>query len=128
MSTRKLFINVDDPAGSIDFQVSVDCRYFDADDMQSVVRGIEAAAVETALDPDAPTRVGPRQASGVAICISGNAGLFGNDCEPDTNLLLVNRWLMARVSVNSRSRDSASADDLMRLAHPTLFASMLVQT
>jgi hypothetical protein len=57
MSTRKLFMNVDDPAGSIDFQVSVDCRYFDADDMQSVVRGIEAAAVQTALDPDAATRV-----------------------------------------------------------------------
>jgi hypothetical protein len=36
---------------------AVDCRYFDAEDMQSVVRGIEAAAVETALDPNAPTRV-----------------------------------------------------------------------
>jgi len=57
MSTRKLFLNVDDPPGSIDFQISVDCRYFDAADMQSVVRGIEAAAVETAIDPDAPSRV-----------------------------------------------------------------------
>lgn len=57
MSSRKLFMNVDDPPGSIDFQVSVDGRYFSPDDMQSLVRGIEAAAVETALDPDVPTRV-----------------------------------------------------------------------
>jgi hypothetical protein len=57
MSTRKLFMNVDDPPGSIDFQVSVDCRYFDTGDLHSVVRGIEAAAVETVLDPCAPTRV-----------------------------------------------------------------------
>jgi hypothetical protein len=57
MSTRKLFLNVDDPGGSIDFQMSVDCRYFDADDMRSMVRGIEAAAVETVLDPGAPTGI-----------------------------------------------------------------------
>jgi hypothetical protein len=60
MSNRTLFMNVDDPAGSIDFQMSVDCRYFDADGMQAVVRGIEAAAVETALNPAASTRVGVR--------------------------------------------------------------------
>jgi hypothetical protein len=64
MSTRKLFMNVDDPAGSIDFQISVDCRYFDAEDMQSVVCGIEAAAVEAALNPAAPTGVRARVASG----------------------------------------------------------------
>jgi hypothetical protein len=57
ISHRKLFMNLDDPAGSIEIQISVDSRYFDADDMQSVVRGIEGAAVQTALDPASPTGV-----------------------------------------------------------------------
>ncbi|MEO6703533.1 MAG: hypothetical protein ABIP57_18850 [Jatrophihabitantaceae bacterium] len=55
MSTRKLFANVDDPPGCIEFQMSVDTRHFDADDLLAVLRGIEAAAVQTVLEPDAAT-------------------------------------------------------------------------
>lgn len=57
MSTRKLYMNVDDPPGAIDFVMSVDNRYFSAADAVTVVSGMEAAAVETALDPGAPTGV-----------------------------------------------------------------------
>ncbi|HEV2885894.1 MAG TPA: condensation domain-containing protein [Jatrophihabitans sp.] len=52
-----MFFNVDHPPGALDFQVSFDTRYLEVEDMIAVVRGIEAAAVETALTPDAPTRV-----------------------------------------------------------------------
>ncbi|HEY1572874.1 MAG TPA: condensation domain-containing protein [Pseudonocardiaceae bacterium] len=54
---RKLYFNVDDPPGAIDFAMSVDTRYFDDDDMITVLRGIEAATVQTALDPTASTGV-----------------------------------------------------------------------
>lgn len=54
---RKLYFNVDDPPGAIDFAMSVDARYFNDDDMITVLRGIEAVAVETALEPAAPTGV-----------------------------------------------------------------------
>ncbi|HEX3650641.1 MAG TPA: condensation domain-containing protein [Pseudonocardiaceae bacterium] len=54
---RKLYFNVDDPPGAIDFAMSVDTRYFDDDDMIAVLRGIEAVAVQAALEPTAPTGV-----------------------------------------------------------------------
>lgn len=60
MSTRKLFVNVDDSPGAIDFQLSVDARYFDLEDMLAVVRGIESAAVQTVLQPAAGTEVAVR--------------------------------------------------------------------
>jgi hypothetical protein len=60
MSSRKLFMNVDDPPGAIDFQLSADTRYFDLDDMLTVLRGIESAAVQTVLQPTASTEVAVR--------------------------------------------------------------------
>lgn len=54
---RKLYFNVDDPPGAIDFAMSVDTRYFNEDDMIAVVRGVEAVAVRAALEPAAPTGV-----------------------------------------------------------------------
>jgi hypothetical protein len=54
---RKLYFNVDDPPGAIDFAMSVDTRYFTEDDMITVVRGMEAVAVEAALEPSAPTGI-----------------------------------------------------------------------
>lgn len=57
MSTRKLYVNVDDPEGAIDWVMSVDIRFFDESDTIAVVRGMETAAVEAAIDPAMPTGV-----------------------------------------------------------------------
>jgi hypothetical protein len=57
MSTRKLYLNVDDPPGAIDFVMSVDNRYFSAEDAVAVVQGMEAVAVQAAVEPTAPTGV-----------------------------------------------------------------------
>ncbi|HEX4701318.1 MAG TPA: condensation domain-containing protein [Pseudonocardiaceae bacterium] len=57
MPTRKLYVNVDDPPGAIDFVMSVDNRYFSIDDTIAVARGMETVAVEAALDPTTPTGV-----------------------------------------------------------------------
>jgi hypothetical protein len=57
---RKLYFNVDDPPGAIEFMMSADRRYFSPEDMLAVLRGIETVAVEAALDGTAPTGVGVR--------------------------------------------------------------------
>lgn len=57
MSTRKLYMNVDDPPGAVDFVMSVDNRYFSADDAVAVVREMENVAVEAATEPEKPTGV-----------------------------------------------------------------------
>jgi hypothetical protein len=57
MSTRKLYLNVDDPEGAIDWVMSVDTRFFDETDTIAVVRGMETAAVDAATDPTMPTGV-----------------------------------------------------------------------
>jgi hypothetical protein len=57
MSTRKLYLNVDDPPGAIDFVMSVDNRYFSAEDTVAVVRGMETVAVAAAVDPTTLTGV-----------------------------------------------------------------------
>jgi hypothetical protein len=51
MSTRKMYFNVDDPPGAIDFKMSVDTRFFSESDTIEVVRGMESVAVQAALDP-----------------------------------------------------------------------------
>lgn len=55
---RKLYCNVDDAPGAIDFVMSVDTRYFDEQDTVDVVRAVETVAVQAALDPSTPTGVG----------------------------------------------------------------------
>jgi hypothetical protein len=57
MSTRKLYLNVDDPPGAIAFKMSVDTRYFDEADTIAVVRSMEQVAVQAAVDPSTPTGV-----------------------------------------------------------------------
>jgi hypothetical protein len=57
---RKIYFNVYDPPGGIEFTMSADSRYFSPDDMEAVVRGIEAVAVEMALDGSASTMVAVR--------------------------------------------------------------------
>ncbi|HEX5401912.1 MAG TPA: condensation domain-containing protein, partial [Pseudonocardiaceae bacterium] len=57
MSTRKLYLNVDDPPGAIDFVMSVDNRYFSAEDAVAVVRSMEKVAVQAAVDPTMSTGV-----------------------------------------------------------------------
>lgn len=57
MPRRKVYFNVDDPPGAIEFLMSVDTRYFSPDDMSTIVRNVEAAAVEAALDGSTPTGV-----------------------------------------------------------------------
>jgi hypothetical protein len=66
MPRRKIYFNVDDPPGAIEFVMSVDRRYFDRADMETIMRNIEEAAVQAALEPDAPTRVARRVAAGSA--------------------------------------------------------------
>jgi hypothetical protein len=57
MARRKLYFNVDDPPGATIFKMTADTRYFPPEDMERLVRAIEAIAVETALDGSAPTGV-----------------------------------------------------------------------
>ncbi|HEU5469124.1 MAG TPA: condensation domain-containing protein [Actinophytocola sp.] len=57
---RKLYFNVDELPGVIEFLVSADSRYFSLADMETLVRGVEAVAVETALDGAVPTGVRDR--------------------------------------------------------------------
>lgn len=57
MARRKLYFNVDDPAGAIIFKVSADTRYFPPADLERLLRDVETVAVETALDGSAPTGV-----------------------------------------------------------------------
>ncbi len=63
MPRQKLYLHVDDaadaagPADAIEFVMSADDRYLSREDMLTVVRGIEAVAVEAALDPLAATGV-----------------------------------------------------------------------
>lgn len=54
---RKLYFNLDDPPGAMIFMMSADTRYFPPEDMERLVRDIEAVAVETALDGAASTGV-----------------------------------------------------------------------
>ncbi|HEY0451693.1 condensation domain-containing protein [Actinophytocola sp.] len=65
MPRRKIYFNVDDPPGAIELVMSVDTRYFDRSDMETIMRNVEEAAVQAALDPDAPTRVARRVAAAV---------------------------------------------------------------
>jgi len=57
MPQQKMYCHVDDTPTTIDFTISSDLRYFTEDEMVAVARGIEAVAVEMALDPTAPTDV-----------------------------------------------------------------------
>ena len=66
MPRRKIYFNVDDPPGAIEFVMSVDTRYFDRADMAAIMRNIEEAAVQAALEPAAPTRVTRRVTAGAA--------------------------------------------------------------
>jgi hypothetical protein len=54
---RKLYFNVGDPPGAIEFLLSADSRYFTEADLTELVHGIEAVAVEIATAGGAPTRV-----------------------------------------------------------------------
>ncbi|HET9142325.1 condensation domain-containing protein [Actinophytocola sp.] len=54
---RKIYFNVDEQPGVIEFLISADSRYFAPDDLAALCRGVEAVAVEAALDGSAPTRV-----------------------------------------------------------------------
>lgn len=54
---RSLYLHVDDPDGAIEFNLSVDRRFFSRPDAESVARAFEAVAVESALDPSALTAI-----------------------------------------------------------------------
>jgi len=66
MPRRKIYFNVDDPPGAIEFVMSADTRYFDRSDLATIMRNVEEAAVDAALEPEAPTRVARRVAAGAA--------------------------------------------------------------
>jgi hypothetical protein len=52
-----MFFNADQLPDATDFQVSFDTRYLDVDTVLEILRAIEAAAVETAITPEASTGV-----------------------------------------------------------------------
>jgi Condensation domain len=56
---EKLYLSVDDVDDAVVFILSADDRYLPAAQMQALLSGIEAVAVQAALDPAASTRVRP---------------------------------------------------------------------
>jgi hypothetical protein len=55
---RKIYFNLFDTRGDIKFEMTADSRWFAPADLETIVRNIEAVAVEAALDGSAPTGVG----------------------------------------------------------------------
>jgi Condensation domain len=54
---RKLYFNVDDPPGCIEFMLSADRAYFSRDDLLALIREVESVAVSAALDGTTSTNV-----------------------------------------------------------------------
>jgi hypothetical protein len=52
---EKLYFDVDDVPGGLEFTMSADTLYLPSAEMERLARTIEAVTVETALDPTAPT-------------------------------------------------------------------------
>ncbi len=57
MPGSKVYLYVDDVPDAIDLLWSVDLRYFSPDELLTLVRELEAVAVDAAIDPSAPTGV-----------------------------------------------------------------------
>jgi hypothetical protein len=57
MSKAKVYLYVDEAPGAIEFLLSVDTRYFSAEETEALAREMETVAVEAALDPAAATAV-----------------------------------------------------------------------
>lgn len=57
MSSRHLFLNIDDGPAAIDFVMTVDTRFFTDDDIVAITAEFENVAVQTAIDPNLPTGV-----------------------------------------------------------------------
>ena len=53
----KLHLYVEDPPGAVELVLSADERYLSRDDMATLARTIEEAAVQAATDPEAPTSI-----------------------------------------------------------------------
>jgi hypothetical protein len=62
MSTRRLFVTVDDGPESVDYLMTADTRFFSDDDIIALAASFENVAVQTALDPTRPTGVGAESA------------------------------------------------------------------
>ncbi len=58
MSTRRLFVTVDDGPASVDYLMTADTRFFSDDDIIALAASFENVAVQIALDPTRPTGVG----------------------------------------------------------------------
>jgi hypothetical protein len=54
---QKLYFDVDETAGSLDFSLTADTHAISPADMEALLRGVEAVLVEAALDPAAATGV-----------------------------------------------------------------------
>ena len=57
MSTRRLFLTVDDGPDRVEFLMTADTRFFSDADIIALTASFENVAVETALDPTQPTGV-----------------------------------------------------------------------
>jgi hypothetical protein len=57
MSSRRLFLSVEDGPDAIDFVMSADTRFFSDDDIVALAAEFENAAVQTAMEPTLPTGV-----------------------------------------------------------------------
>jgi hypothetical protein len=60
MSSRRLFLTVEDGPAAVDFLMTADTRFFSDDDMVALTESFENVAVQTALDPTQPTGVDAR--------------------------------------------------------------------
>ncbi len=54
----KVYLDIDDPSGAVELTLSADGRYLSRADMTALALAIEEAAVQAALDPEAPTTTG----------------------------------------------------------------------
>jgi hypothetical protein len=64
MSSRRLFLTVEDGPASVDFLMTADTRFFSDEEMVALTESFENVAVQTALDPMRPTGVGTPVAIG----------------------------------------------------------------
>jgi hypothetical protein len=65
LPTVPLFMNIDHSPSAIELVASFDCRFFDIEDVAGIARGVELAAVQTALMPNAPTGLHQRESQPV---------------------------------------------------------------
>ena len=57
--SERFFFHINDVPGTLSYEMCVDTHYVSPADLEACLRGLEAVAVEAALDPAAPTGIRP---------------------------------------------------------------------